>query len=123
MRPRARVILTRVEKFRAGIEFEIRIRQNEQDNPKFNFLNFDDPYHAYYQHKVREFREGKNEEEGPKPVVQKVRFSTSRDLTKLVTFLPGVEIGSTKSRRRISRSEKSATGMGIHGRSSVNFRL
>lgn len=44
---------------RNGPEFESRIRQNELGNPKFNFLSFGDPYHAYYQHKVKEFREGK----------------------------------------------------------------
>ena len=26
--------------------------QNEINNPKFNFLNPGDPYHAYYKHKV-----------------------------------------------------------------------
>ena len=40
-----------------GPEFQTRIRQNEQNNPKFNFLNTGDPYHAYYQHKVKEFNE------------------------------------------------------------------
>ena len=37
------------------------------DNPKFNFLNSGDPYHSYYQHKVKEFEEGKGQE----PSVQK----------------------------------------------------
>ena len=46
---------------RNGPEFETRIRQNEINNPKFNFLNQADPYHAYYQHKVKEFREGRGE--------------------------------------------------------------
>ena len=44
---------------RNGPEFESRIRENEVNNPKFNFLNPQDPYHAYYQHKVKDFREGK----------------------------------------------------------------
>ena len=44
---------------RNGPEFESRIRQNELNNPKFNFLNGGDPYHAYYQHRVEEIREGK----------------------------------------------------------------
>lgn len=44
---------------RNGPEFEARIRQNELGNPKFNFLNGGDPYHAYYHHKVKEFRDGK----------------------------------------------------------------
>jgi len=47
---------------RNGPEFESRIRQNELGNPKFNFLNFGDPYHAYYQHKVKEFKDGKGQE-------------------------------------------------------------
>lgn len=45
---------------RNGSDFEARIRQNELGNPKFNFLNGSDPYHAYYQHKVNEFRDGKS---------------------------------------------------------------
>ncbi|KAJ4450307.1 hypothetical protein ANN_01727, partial [Periplaneta americana] len=47
---------------RNGPEFEARIRQNEIGNPKFNFLNFGDPYHAYYQYKVKDFREGRGQE-------------------------------------------------------------
>lgn len=46
---------------RNGPEFESRIRKNEMNNSKFNFLNPSDPYHAYYQHKVREFKEGRGE--------------------------------------------------------------
>lgn len=42
----------------SGPEFEGRIRLNEANNPKFNFLNFGDPYHAYYQHKIKEIKEG-----------------------------------------------------------------
>lgn len=41
----------------SGPEFESRIRQNEINNPKFNFLNNGDPYNAYFQHKVKEFKE------------------------------------------------------------------
>lgn len=37
---------------RNGPDFEARIRQNEINNAKFNFLNPGDPYHAYYEHKV-----------------------------------------------------------------------
>lgn len=44
---------------RNGFEFEARIRRNEQNNPKFNFLNPGDPYHAYYQSKVQDLKEGK----------------------------------------------------------------
>lgn len=63
--PEVRNIVDKTASFvaRNGPEFEARIRQNELGNPKFNFLNSGDPYHAYYQHKVKEIREGK----GPDP--------------------------------------------------------
>ncbi|XP_041988896.1 splicing factor 3A subunit 1 isoform X2 [Aricia agestis] len=59
--PRITDIVDKTASFvaRNGPEFEARIRQNELGNPKFNFLNSGDPYHAYYQHKVKEIREGK----------------------------------------------------------------
>jgi Surp module len=44
---------------RNGPEFEARIKANELGNPKFNFLGAGDPYHAYYEHKVNEFIQGK----------------------------------------------------------------
>lgn len=62
--PEVRNIVDKTASFvaRNGPEFESRIRQNEVNNPKFNFLNPTDPYHAYYQHKVKEFKEGKGQE-------------------------------------------------------------
>nr|KAF6465831.1 hypothetical protein HJG63_011218 [Rousettus aegyptiacus] len=59
--PEVRNIVDKTASFvaRNGPEFEARIRQNEINNPKFNFLNPNDPYHAYYRHKVSEFKEGK----------------------------------------------------------------
>ncbi|XP_064080523.1 splicing factor 3A subunit 1-like [Macrobrachium nipponense] len=59
--PEVRNIVDKTANFvaRNGPEFEARIRQHEQNNPKFNFLNPGDPYHAYYQHKVNECRTGK----------------------------------------------------------------
>lgn len=59
--PELRNIVDKTAAFvaRNGPEFEARIRQNEINNPKFNFLNSGDPYHAYYQHKVKESKEGK----------------------------------------------------------------
>ncbi|ORZ03776.1 Pre-mRNA splicing factor PRP21 like protein-domain-containing protein [Syncephalastrum racemosum] len=42
-----------------GPELEDRIRENEKHNPKFCFLNPTDPYHAYYQYRLNEVREGK----------------------------------------------------------------
>jgi len=44
---------------RNGPEFEARIKLNEQNNAKFNFLSKGDPYHAYYEFRVKEFQEGK----------------------------------------------------------------
>ncbi|XP_074652831.1 splicing factor 3A subunit 1-like [Tubulanus polymorphus] len=62
--PEVRNIVDKTASFvaRNGPEFETRIRQNEINNPKFNFLNANDPYHAYYQYKVKEFKEGKGQE-------------------------------------------------------------
>lgn len=59
--PEVRNIVDKTASFvaRNGPDFESRIRQNEINNPKFNFLTPSDPYHAYYQHKVRDFAEGK----------------------------------------------------------------
>ena len=52
--PEVRNIVDKTASFvaRNGPEFETRIRQNEINNPKFNFLTLNDPYHAYYRHKV-----------------------------------------------------------------------
>ncbi|MCL4130259.1 UNVERIFIED_CONTAM: hypothetical protein GTU68_044559, partial [Idotea baltica] len=59
--PEVRNIVDKTANFvaRNGPEFEARIRQNEQNNAKFNFLSVGDPYHAYYQHKVNDCRSGK----------------------------------------------------------------
>ena len=61
--PEVRNIVDKTASFvaRNGPEFEQRIKQNEINNPKFNFLSFGDPYHVYYQHKVGELREAKDE--------------------------------------------------------------
>lgn len=70
--PEVRNIVDKTASFvaRNGPEFEARIRQNEINNPKFNFLNPSDPYHAYYRHKVNEFKEGKAQE--PSAAIPKV---------------------------------------------------
>lgn len=54
---------------RNGPEFENRIQQNEQNNPKFNFLKPGDPYNAYYKNKVKEMRESKGSSTVPPPIV------------------------------------------------------
>ncbi|TKY50945.1 splicing factor 3A subunit 1 [Spatholobus suberectus] len=56
--PDIRTIVDKTSQFVAknGPEFEKRIIANNTGNVKFNFLNSSDPYHAYYQHRLSEFR-------------------------------------------------------------------
>lgn len=56
--PDIRNIVDKTSQFVAknGPEFEKRIVANNAGNVKFNFLNASDPYHAYYQHRLSEFR-------------------------------------------------------------------
>ncbi|XP_057476392.1 LOW QUALITY PROTEIN: probable splicing factor 3A subunit 1 [Actinidia eriantha] len=56
--PDIRNIVDKTAQFVAknGPEFEKRIIANNAGNAKFNFLNASDPYHAYYQHHLSEFR-------------------------------------------------------------------
>uniref|UniRef100_A0A7N0RHY0 Splicing factor 3A subunit 1 n=1 Tax=Kalanchoe fedtschenkoi TaxID=63787 RepID=A0A7N0RHY0_KALFE len=56
--PDIRSIVDKTSQFVAknGPEFEKRIIANNAGNAKFNFLNPSDPYHAYYQHRLAEFR-------------------------------------------------------------------
>ena len=64
--PEVRNIVDKTASFvaRNGPDFEQRIKQNEVQNPKFTFLNNGDPYHAYYQHRVQEIRDGKESSPG-----------------------------------------------------------
>ncbi|KFD51600.1 hypothetical protein M513_07479 [Trichuris suis] len=75
---------------RNGASFEVRIREHEVNNPKFNFLNPGDPYHAYYQQKVQDFIEGKASNEPP--VVSKVAAGPVplrvQEVVKASEFLP-----------------------------------
>lgn len=84
------LILLSFPPYRNGPEFEARIRQNEINNPKFNFLNPNDPYHAYYRHKVSEFKEGKAQEPSaaiPK-VMQQQQQATQQQLPQKVGAHP-----------------------------------
>lgn len=67
--PDIRAILEKTAAFVAknGAEFEKRILANEASNVKFNFLKPGDPYHAYYQQKVAELRDGPKPEPGTQP--------------------------------------------------------
>lgn len=53
-----KLILCENTVWHVGLEFEDRIRINEAGNTKFNFLKPNDPYHAYYRHKITEIQEG-----------------------------------------------------------------
>eukprot|EP00741_Cyanophora_paradoxa_P022730 tig00021501_g21952.t1 len=60
--PDVRNIIDKTAQFVAknGEDFERRIMMNERNNVKFNFLQYADPYNAYYKWKIMEFREGKS---------------------------------------------------------------
>ncbi|EXX78090.1 hypothetical protein RirG_018150 [Rhizophagus irregularis DAOM 197198w] len=64
---------------RNGVQFEERIRENEKHNAKFSFLNPNDPYHAYYQYKIAETKEGK----APKKVEAKEVVQEVKDVAPL----------------------------------------
>jgi len=87
--PEVRNIVDKTAGFvaRNGVEFEQRIKQNEINNPKFNFLNPGDPYHAYYKHKVVVIREGKPDLEKPQLKAVSTDLTTSKqsELLKSVT--------------------------------------
>eukprot|EP00092_Neocalanus_flemingeri_P015148 GFUD01016365.1.p1 GENE.GFUD01016365.1~~GFUD01016365.1.p1 ORF type:complete len:693 (-),score=250.90 GFUD01016365.1:3063-5141(-) len=85
--PEVRNIVDKTAGFvaRNGIEFEQRIKQNEINNPKFNFLNTGDPYHAYYQHRVVVIREGKAEPEKIKSLPTESVAQKQSELLKSVT--------------------------------------
>ena len=87
---------------RNGPEFEARIRQNEINNPKFNFLNPNDPYHAYYRHKVSEFKEGKAQEPSaaiPK-VMQQQQQASQQQLPQKVGARPAPRCPGAEGGRR-----------------------
>ncbi|KAA0188897.1 hypothetical protein FBUS_11640 [Fasciolopsis buskii] len=90
--PEVRNIVDKTASFvaRNGPDFESRIRQNEINNPKFNFLNPPDPYHAYYQHKVREFTEGKISEPMALKLITPSAARLGQDTPRLIqeTFIP-----------------------------------
>ena len=58
--PEIRKVLDKTAHFvaRNGPSFEERIKENEKMNNKFSFLNVNDPYRAYYDKRVKEFKEG-----------------------------------------------------------------
>ncbi len=44
---------------RNGNNFEAQLRERKGNEPKFSFLNPDDPYHSYYLWRLNEYKEGK----------------------------------------------------------------
>ncbi|CAE5957491.1 unnamed protein product [Arabidopsis arenosa] len=56
--PDIRTIVEKTAQFvsKNGLEFEKRIIVSNEKNAKFNFLKSSDPYHAFYQHKLTEYR-------------------------------------------------------------------
>lgn len=90
--PEVRNIVDKTASFvaRNGPDFESRIRQNEISNPKFNFLTPTDPYHAYYQHKVRDFADGKAVESASLKVVAPSPARLVQDAQKIIqdAFVP-----------------------------------
>ncbi|KAM1833154.1 hypothetical protein ACFX13_023006 [Malus domestica] len=75
--PDIRNIVDKTAQFVAknGLEFEKRIMANNTGNAKFNFLISTDPYHAYYQHRLSEFR-AQNQSFGQRPYTQPVDFAS-----------------------------------------------
>uniref|UniRef100_A0A803QNX0 S-acyltransferase n=1 Tax=Cannabis sativa TaxID=3483 RepID=A0A803QNX0_CANSA len=69
--PDIRNIVDKTSQFVAknGPEFEKRIIANNTGNAKFNFLIPSDPYHAYYQHRLSEFR-AQNQSSSLQPSLQ-----------------------------------------------------
>jgi len=45
---------------RNTVQFENLIKEKEKYNPKFSFLNPNDPYYSYYQYKIKESKDGKS---------------------------------------------------------------
>ena len=58
--PEIRTIADKTADFvaRNGIGFEERIREKEMHNPKFGFLNPNDPYHSYYKSQISKSKQG-----------------------------------------------------------------
>ncbi|VDD86135.1 unnamed protein product [Enterobius vermicularis] len=85
--PDIRTIVDKTAAFvaRNGVDFEKKIREKEATNPRFEFLSTTDPYNAYYQHKVLEFKEGKPTE----PSVQRPQIPEAvKEHVKQAEFIP-----------------------------------
>ncbi|KAM1172466.1 hypothetical protein ACFXTH_022690 [Malus domestica] len=91
--PDIRNIVDKTAQFvaKSGPEFEKRIMANNTGNAKFNFLISTDLYHAYYQHRLSEFR-AQNQSSGQRPYTQPVDFTSP----EFVPSTPAVD-GETRA--------------------------
>lgn len=80
--PELRKIIDKTSDFvaRNGFGFEERIREKENDNPKFNFLNPNDPYHDYYQVMISENKSKKDTKQPPKDDETKEKTDVKKQL-------------------------------------------
>ena len=95
--PEIRAVVDKTAEFVAknGKNFEEKILTTK--DKKFNFMKVHDPYHAYYEFKIREFEEG-----GPQtalPPVQPTREETAQ--AAVVQDQPAMEIGRASCRERV----------------------
>ncbi|ORX56120.1 hypothetical protein BCR36DRAFT_410149 [Piromyces finnis] len=66
--PEIRNIIDKTASFvaRNTVQFENLIKEKEKFNPKFSFLNPNDPYYSYYQFKIKESKDGKSSDDSKK---------------------------------------------------------
>lgn len=58
--PEIRTVIEKLVAYviKTGPSFETTILEKERHNPRFSFLFPSDPYHAYYQQRLQEHRDG-----------------------------------------------------------------
>ncbi len=60
-------------------QFEEKIREKHRLDPKFSFVNPNDSYHAYYQHRIEKIQAG--EDDGATPDAKKDAEAVAMDET------------------------------------------
>ncbi|EGF77967.1 hypothetical protein BATDEDRAFT_35836 [Batrachochytrium dendrobatidis JAM81] len=85
--PEIRNIVDKTADFvaRNGPQFEERIQAKEQSNPKFSFMTVSDPYHAYYQHRINEARQGRT---AAALSAEKAKVDELPEMPKVVKYIP-----------------------------------
>ncbi|KAF6160806.1 hypothetical protein GIB67_036007 [Kingdonia uniflora] len=91
--PDIRTIVDKTASFVAknGPEFEKRIVANNAKNAKFNFLTSSDPYHAYYQHRLSEFRTQSQQSQVPSDGVDEIVGNDVDSSSAVVVSVVGVD--------------------------------